>query len=108
MLSDVGYQVRRLEKRHREAALAVLRDETAPLFVARATEARQEFVMASKGLQWLERAGAAPSSLIATELRWSWHHSPEVWQAGGQSGADLDAALKALLRDAAAPMPDLS
>jgi hypothetical protein len=32
-----------------------------------------------------------------------WHHSPEVWQAGSQPGPDLDAALKALLRDPRAP-----
>jgi hypothetical protein len=33
MLSDVGYQLRRLEKRHREAALAVLSDECSPLLL---------------------------------------------------------------------------
>jgi hypothetical protein len=100
MLGEVRYQLPRLEKRHREAALAVLADEVAPLFIARANTARTEFISASKGLQWLEHAGAAPSTLIASELKWSWHHSPEVWQAkGNQLGPDLDGALKALLAD---------
>jgi hypothetical protein len=31
-------------------------------------------------------------------------HSPEVWSAGNQPGPDLDAALKALLRDPRAPV----
>jgi enamine deaminase RidA (YjgF/YER057c/UK114 family) len=104
MLADARYQMRRLEKRHREAALDVLRDECAPLLIARATEARHEFVAASRGLRWLEKSGVAPSSLIAAELKWSWHHSPEVWQAGSQPGPDFDAALKALLRDPHAPV----
>jgi hypothetical protein len=104
MLSDAGVLVRKLEQRHREAGLAVLSDECAPLFIARASTARTEFIAASKGLQWLERAGAAPNTLIGAELRWSWHHSPEVWNAGSQSGPDLDTALKALLRDPRAPV----
>jgi hypothetical protein len=104
MLTDVGYQVRRLEKAHRAAALAVLSDETAPLFVARATEARTEFVAASRGLQWLENAGVAPSSLIAAELRWSWNRLPDTWTSAGQSGPDLDGALKALLANSSAPV----
>jgi hypothetical protein len=99
MLSDVGYQVRRLEKRHREAALAVLANEYGPLFVARATEARTEFIMASKGLQWLETAGTPLSSLIASELKWSWHNLPQSWTTGSQPGLDLDAALAELLAD---------
>jgi hypothetical protein len=99
MLSDAGVLVRKLEKQHRSAALAVLSDETAPLFVARATEARTEFVAASRGLRWLERAGAAPNSLIAAELRWSWSNLPQSWTAGEQSGPDLDAVLAALLAD---------
>jgi hypothetical protein len=104
MLTDVGYQMRRLEKRHREAALTVLANEVAPLLIARAAEARNEFIAASKGLVWLEKSGAAPSSLIVAELRWSWHNSPETWRAGSQPGPDLDAALAELLADSRAPV----
>jgi hypothetical protein len=80
------------------AALTVLADEVAPLFVSRATTARTEFVMASKGLQWLERSGVAPTSLIAEELRWSWGNLPSGWTSG-EAGPDLDGALGRLLGD---------
>jgi hypothetical protein len=103
-LSDARTAVRRLEQRHREAALAVLSDETAPLLIARATEARTEFVAASRGLRWLERAGVAPTSLIAAELKWSWQNLPQSWTAGEQAGPDLDAALARLLGDPRAPV----
>lgn len=103
-LADAQRAVRRLEQRHREAALVVLSDECAPLFIARATEARTEFVAASRGLRWLEHAGVAPTSLIAAELRWSWSNVPHSWTASDQRGPDLDTALKALLRDPHAPV----
>jgi hypothetical protein len=105
-LVDITSNVQRLTRRHRDAALAVLSDEAGPLLIHQAnTGGRDAFIMASKGLRWLEAAGAS-SPLIAAELRSSWHDAPEV-RTSKLPAPDLDSALEALLADPRAPLADL-